>query len=66
MDAGEELEWTMDEYRDLFAEVKHNQKDKEDLHYWRMGRPFYNLVDWEFSVSEMSKPKWVNRISLLG
>ena len=33
MDAGEELEWTMDEYRDLFAEVKHNQKDKEDLHY---------------------------------
>ena len=41
MDAGEELERTIDEYRNMLAEIKQSQKNKEDLHW--------DLVQWKLS-----------------
>ena len=41
MDAGEELERTMDEYHDMFAEVEYYQKNKGDVHW--------DFVEWQLS-----------------
>ena len=57
MDAGEELERTMDEYRDMFAEIKHSQKDKEDLHW--------ELVQWKLSRIGDWTPKGAEEITKL-
>ena len=57
MNAGEGLERTMDEYRDMFSEVKYSQKNKGDLHW--------NLVQWKLSSIGDWTPKGAEEVTRL-